>query len=378
MSARFTIRVNIDFSPSFYMPSPQLDQLGILINNAPVAMALYDTDMRIVHLNQEFANISRLDYSEAKGKLLYELAPDTRTRRHVHDKILSGESYADENVPHQFPDEARPRYSNISYKPLRDGEGNVIGILTTVIDVTAQVHATQDLKALIGRNDDFLDLSAHELRTPITVIKAFAQLAQRPEFNSKQPWLAYAIEVIGKHADHMVNLIHDMLEVSRIGQGDLPLYREQFDLCDLASSLERDYEPLFENCNCTFDIPAAPVMVDADRQRVGTVFANIVDNAGKYAKDKSPCDIKLALKLDGDKVIASVQDKGIGIPQDQQSKIFDRFFRASNVNTRTRNGLGLGLYICKAIVEQHGGRIWVDSDTNKGTTIFFSLPLLAV
>ncbi len=359
------------------MPPALLDQYELLINNSPVAMALYDRDMRVLHLNTEFAQLARLDLKSARGKILYDLAPDTRNRQAIHETLFTTDSRVDTNVPHQFPGEEHITYSDIRYKAIKDSAGEVIGILTTIIDVTAQMQATQQLQELINHKDDFLDLSAHELRTPITVIKAFAQLAQRPEFSHKKPWLAYAIDVIGRHADHMVNLIHDMLEVSRIGQGQLPLYKERFDLCELAGSLERDYEPLFETCNCTFDLPTDPVMVEADRNRIGTVFANIVDNAGKYAKDKNPCDITLMLGVENGEAIASIHDTGIGIPVEQQSMVFDRFFRASNVSTRSRNGLGLGLYICKTIVEQHSGRIWLESAAEQGTTFYFSLPVLA-
>src|SRR5215218_668898 len=137
-----------------------------------------------------------------------------------------------------------------------------------------------------------------------------------------------------------------MLEVSRIGKGQLPLYKEHFDLGELLGGLERAYEPLFESCVSTFEVPSEPVMVEADKNRIGTVFANIVDNATKYADEKTQCVIKLALEVKEKEVIASVRDNGIGIPPDQQSKVFERFFRASNVNVRSRNGLGLGLYIC--------------------------------
>lgn len=359
------------------MTPSSLDRYSILIDNSPVAMAVFDADMRIIHLNSEFAQVARLEPRLSKGNILYDIAPYSLDRRSVHESVLSGEDRIETSVPRHYQGDPQPTYNDVRYKALKDDSGAVIGMLVTVIDVTEQVLARRALQELIGYREDFLDLSAHELRTPITVIKAFAQLAQRPEFSKKPPWLAYAIDVIGRHADHMVNLVQDMLEVSRMGKGTLPLYKERFDLCELAGSLERDYEPLFESCECTFELPADPIIVEADRNRIGTVFANIVDNAGKYAKEKSPCSIKLALEPKDSEVIASVHDDGIGIPSDQQSKVFDRFFRANNVTTRSRNGLGLGLYICKTIVEQHNGRIWLNSATDEGTTVFFSLPVSA-
>lgn len=360
------------------MPYSPLDNYKILIENSPVAMVLYDRDMRIVHLNDEFARLARLDADKVRGRSLYDVAPDTGARKEIHVALLSGERRDDRNVPHQFPGEERPRYSDIRYRPLLDETGNVIGILSAIIDVSEQTYAQQEMQELLGHKEDFLDLSAHELRTPITVIKAFAQLAQRPEFREKSAWLEYALDVIGKHSDHLVNLVHDMIEVSRLGRGPLPLYKEQFDLAELVSSLERDYAPIFEQCPFTIETPPSPVIVEADRNRIGTVFANIIDNAAKYTSDTGQCAIRIALEADDKEAVASIHDNGIGIPSDQQARVFDRFFRASNAGTRSRNGLGLGLYICKNIVEQHKGRIWLNSLAGKGTTFYFALPVARI
>ena len=357
------------------MPDSPLDQYGILIDNSPVAMALYDRDMRLVHLNAEYARLSRLDVQEARGKVLYEVAPATEARRRIHEAVLAGESIDETSVPYKFPGDLRPTCSDIRYRPLRDADGNVVGIVSTVIDVTEGVAAQQELQELLGHKDDFLDLSAHELRTPITVIKAFAQLAQRPEFNHQLPWLEHAFEVISKHADHLAHLVNDMIEVSRIGRGPLPLYTERFDLRGLVNDLENDYAPLFARCTYAIDLPDGPVIVEADRNRIGAVFANIIENADKYASEHAPCNIRIAVETAGEEAIVSIRDKGIGIPLGEQERVFERFFRASNAGTRVRNGLGLGLYIGRSIVEQHGGRIWLESAEGRGTALYFALPL---
>jgi signal transduction histidine kinase len=354
-------------------------------------MVLYDHNMRIVHLNAEFARLARLDPEEARGKILYDLAPATLTRRHIHQSVLSGESIDERSVPHKFPDEERPRCSDIQYRPIRDPQGNIVGILSALIDVTEVVYARQELQELLGHKDHFLDLSAHELRTPITVIKAFAQLAQRPEFRDNLSWLEHAFEVIGRHAGHLARLVDDMIEVSRIGRGSLPLYMERFDLRELVAALQVDYAPVFDRCSSTIELPDKPVMLEADRNRIGAVLANVIENADRFAGDKAPCSIRISVerrdlnlrekegaeRMRAEEALVSIHDNGIGIPPDEQHKVFDRFYRASNAGTRARNGLGLGLYICKNIVEQHGGTIWLESIQGRGTTCRFTLPLPA-
>ena len=359
------------------MPHSSLQQYGPLVECSPIAMVLYDRDMRIAHLNDEFVRLSRLG-AQARGKVLYDLAPATRARRQVHQAVLSGGSVDDIDVPHHFPGEPRPRYSDIRYRPLRDEQGSVIGILSTIVDVTEQVHIRQELQDLLGYKDDFLDLSAHELRTPITVIKAFAQLAQRPKFRDNLPWLMHAFEVISRHSDHLSHLVNDMIEASRIGSMPLPLYNEQFDLRDLITDLQSEYAPVFRRCSCSFNLPNTPIILEADRNRIGTVLSNIIDNADKYRNQSELCRIEIAAEQNGRQVVITIRDNGIGIPPDEQDKVFDRFFRASNTGTRSRNGLGLGLYICRTIVEQHGGRIWLESASDAGTTFYFALPTTAV
>jgi signal transduction histidine kinase len=121
-------------------------------------------------------------------------------------------------------------------------------------------------------------------------------------------------------------------------------------------------------------MPDEPVMVGADRQRIEQVLTNLVQNAIKYSSDTKR--IEIACRVEGDEVVTSVHDYGVGIPAAQQSRVFQRFFRASNVSTSNYSGLGLGLFISHGIITRHGGRMWLESAEGQGSTFYFALPLV--
>src|SRR5439155_20856042 len=119
----------------------QKTRLETIIAGSPVGIVMYDRDMRITHYNAEYARMSRFDAEEIKGRVLYELAPTTLPRKPLHQRVLAGESIDQQNVPHKFPDEEHTRYTDIGYRPIRDASCEVVGILGTLVDVTARPHA---------------------------------------------------------------------------------------------------------------------------------------------------------------------------------------------------------------------------------------------
>jgi signal transduction histidine kinase len=171
--------------------------------------------------------------------------------------------------------------------------------------------------------------------------------------------------------DRLTTLIRDLLDVTKITEGQLVLKNERFDLNDLVNEIVEEMQVTSKNHKIIKE-PGDIDPITADKERTGQVIVNLVSNAIKY----SPMSDKIIIKtfVDGEDVVISVQDFGIGISKEMQGKLFDRFFRVMDETTRTFPGLGLGLFISTEIVKRQNGRIWVESSPNEGSTFYFTLP----
>jgi signal transduction histidine kinase len=198
------------------------------------------------------------------------------------------------------------------------------------------------------------------------------QLLER-KLRQGEPVDASVVEKALRHLDRLTNLINDLLDVSRIQAGRLQLHREPVSLTAVVDNLVHEHNLGHRTHPATIDADAEELVVTADRARLAQVVTNLLDNAAKYSPPDSPIRVRLARQ--GAEAILSVSDRGIGIPNDQQPMLFERFFRAENAPITGYGGLGLGLYITRDIVERHGGRIWVESEVGRGSTFHVALPL---
>lgn len=237
----------------------------------------------------------------------------------------------------------------------------------------------RDSQAAIAARDQFLSVAAHELRTPITSISGFAELLRRELNSSGDP------ERVGRYVDRLIAsggrlgaLVEDMLDVSRIRLGQLPLRLETVDLAGLVRRVVSSYQEQAgrERHELVTKIPSGPCPVVADEDRLEQVLTNLLDNAVKYAPEGG--EVRIALASGDGAVRLSVSDSGIGLPSADLESIFRPFGRAENAVAGNLPGLGLGLFICRNIVERHGGRIWAESaGQGKGTTMVVWLPVSA-
>ncbi|HEY0899068.1 MAG TPA: ATP-binding protein, partial [Sphingobacteriaceae bacterium] len=239
-------------------------------------------------------------------------------------------------------------------------------MIGTVQDVT-------DRKEKERHKDEFISAVSHELKTPLTSLKAFCQLLQRKftlEENLK------AAEMLGKmntQINRLNVIVQDLLDVTRI-EGDKIQFRQvtfQFDelLVDIIEEVQRT------SVTHTIELESKDVKaaVYADRERLGQVITNLLSNAIKYSPGKDL--IKVSLKVSRTELTCAIKDYGMGIPAEKQKSIFERFYRVHENDPAGGAGLGLGLYICHEIIKRQNGRIWVESQIGKGSTFFFTLPL---
>jgi signal transduction histidine kinase len=237
-----------------------------------------------------------------------------------------------------------------------------------LIDEAARVRAREEATRL---KDDFLSAAAHDLKTPLTAVIAQAQLMERrARRDPSAPADIAGIERVIQDAQRLRRLVTELLDVSRVEQGKLLNRREQVDLVELArAACERMSSPT-HTCTVEGD---EHVVGNFDRVRMMQLIDNLLENAAKYSPDGGPIEVRVW--HEGDEARLSVTDRGIGIPPDDLPRLFDRFHRGTNVDDRRFSGMGLGLFICRGIAEQHGGRLWATSSgEGMGSTFGVELP----
>ncbi len=241
---------------------------------------------------------------------------------------------------------------------------------------TEQVEARRKVEDLSRLKDEFLSIASHELRTPVTSIKGYTQLAKtlihEHDLATSEEYLDIALDQI----DRMSRLILELLDVSRIETGRLEMRREPIEWSAFVHDVVHHHHTSMNDRRLGLNVPVNGKRVLGDRDRLEQVLGNLLENAVKYSPEGS--EILVTVEDNGDQLVTSVRDRGIGIPADEIAQVFERFHRGRQVSSTNYGGLGLGLYITKQIVERHGGSIWVESAEGVGTTFYFSLPVATV
>ncbi len=245
----------------------------------------------------------------------------------------------------------------------------VIADLFAVAIENAQL--LQKVRQTLRLREEFMAAAAHELRTPITVIKGRAQFLLRT--SATDPVTREALQIIDRHVDRMIRILDDLLSVIRVRPGGLSVRRERFDLAALTRDLTALTAHTTEDHVFKIDAPES-VPVEADRALIDEVISHLLENAIRYSQPGGAIDV--AVRRAGAEGVVSVTDHGVGIPLDRQPYVFEPFYEL--VPSGTPGYLGvipLGLYLSKQIVGAHGGRIWFESEPGRGSTFSFSLPL---
>ncbi len=235
----------------------------------------------------------------------------------------------------------------------------------------AERRARAEAEAALRVRDEFLAVAAHELKTPIAIMKGYAQLLRRraEAFPPKERKLLAAIDM---GADRMDRLVKDLLEVTQLQRRQLNFAMESIDLQALAQEAA-DAAAMTATRHEVRVLSSGPVFVMGDRGRLEQVLANLLTNAIKYWPDGGTVEVEVAAR-DGEAVV-SVRDRGVGIPADRQGRIFEYFYRAHTGTKYDFGGMGVGLYISREMVSRNGGRMWFESREGEGSTFHFSLPL---
>ncbi|HEU5085971.1 MAG TPA: GAF domain-containing sensor histidine kinase, partial [Roseiflexaceae bacterium] len=236
-----------------------------------------------------------------------------------------------------------------------------------LIDAEARVQVREEVARL---KEEFLAAAAHDLKTPLTTILARAQLMERRVLRDPQaPADLPSIQILVRETRRLQRLVLELLDAARAEHGQLVGEQNTVDLTGLAQLVCARHTSDQHGCEVEDGEPIVGVYDDV---RLEQVLDNLVSNAIKYSPQGSP--VRVRLWREGQEVLLTVSDSGIGIPAADLPHVFERFYRSANADDRHFPGLGLGLYICRTIVEQHGGRIWVTSNVGQGTTFHVALP----
>jgi PAS domain S-box-containing protein len=252
----------------------------------------------------------------------------------------------------------------ITYAPLLAPEGILLNTIATVRDIS-HFREAEELKST------FISVISHELKTPVALIKGYVATLRREDARWDRAVIDDSLQVIEEEADRLAEMIENLLDASRFEAGGFKLNMAEVDLGSLVNHLVERFRTQSDKHQFKVEISAEFPTIYGDEERLTQVISNLLSNAIKYSSNGG--EIRITGSLQPDKVVVCVSDQGAGISKGDAPHIFDRFYRAYDAS-RTTKGAGLGLYLARAIIEAHQGRIWVDMNYNDGARICFSLP----
>jgi len=246
----------------------------------------------------------------------------------------------------------------------RDAGGRPIQSMSVARDITERIEAEQI-------KDEFVGMVSHELKTPLTVIIGALSVAAEEGISEEQRKELF--EDAMSSAVGMATIVENLLELSRHQSNRLSLKAEQTDVGQVAGEVAQKLRPTSTIHHLSVDVPKSCPAITVDRVRIERVLYNLVENAIKYSPEGG--EIKIFARCENGHVVIGVSDQGIGISADDRSRLFQSFERLEGKEQRKVPGLGLGLRVCRIIIEAHGGKIWVESAPGKGSTFYFTLPI---
>ncbi len=344
-----------------------------LLDSAADGILILTQDLKIERANPSFGFITELQTDEIVGKdhdeIIQWAKPPHGTP--LSEAVASGWPLTPHASLYVEGDLIRKKKGipipvGITYAPLMSNDGKLINIITTVRDIT-RFRQADDLKST------FISVVSHELKTPVALIKGYVSTLRRDDAKWDRKIVDESLRVIEEEADRLSGYIENLLDVTRLQANGFSIKRTDIQLSDVIKRVAKRQQTQSKSHTISVDIPDPLPVILADDTRIEQVLSNLVTNSIKYSPGG---EIKIKAIKQGDNIITCVSDEGPGIDPNDAPFVFDRFYRSPDATKQTK-GAGLGLYLAKAIIEAHGGRIWIDTEVGKGARICFCLPISA-
>lgn len=333
---------------------------------APTGLWQSDAEGNIIYVNQTWIDWTGIPFEEQLGAGWFKsVVPEDlgRLEKHFQAIFQTREFFEVEYRIHHA--DGTEHWCLATGSPQYNSQQVFEGYIGAGVDITEQ-------KLLQQQKDNFIGIASHELKTPVTSIKAYTQVLERMFRKNGSLKEAGMIHKMDGQLNRLTSLIGDLLDVTKINSGRLQFNDQEFEFNKLVSDLVEDLQRTTQHHVLVTSF-AEPQYVVADEERIGQVITNLITNAIKYSPGSDR--IEITTRAVEEEVEFCVRDYGIGIAKENLSRVFDQFFRVSGEMQHTFPGLGLGLYISAEIMQRAGGRIWVYSVEGEGSTFCFALPL---
>ncbi|MFA4835290.1 MAG: PAS domain S-box protein [Dehalococcoidia bacterium] len=316
---------------------------------------------------------------EMLGRNLSDFVAETSREKTAHNfQEILREGISRDTEYDALKKDGTPFAASISAAVIRDVSGKPISIIGFTKDITDRKRAEEEearsraLEELDRMKTALLASVSHELRTPLTSIKGLASTLLQPDVSWDHQTQQEFLYEIDQAANRLTYIVSDLIDMSQLEAGTMRMENMPIKLSTILNKINRQLTTATQKhkfeIKAAYDLP----IIDCDEVRIGHVITNLVSNAASYSDEGTT--ITLEARRAGEKIEVSVTDRGIGIAQNELERVFDRFYRLETGVTRRRGGSGLGLSICKGIIERHGGKIWAESHEGKGSRFTFTLP----
>ena len=342
------------------------NELEAIVRGIGDGVIVTDAELRLVLINPRAAHIFGLSGQPAYGAPITDLIQHNDLIQLLEQTRSLPDQVAMREIALPPARDQQPVYQALASRLMGAG-GQVAGVVTVLRDITGQ-------KELERMKSNFLSVISHELKTPLHSIKGFVDIILMGKTGQINDIQRDFLTTVKEQTAQLQRLINDLLEFSRLESGQIKLHPQELDIASLAAEVMEKLKPLAQEggVQLVSTLPADFPIIEADRVRLEQVFSNLLDNAIKFTPAGG--SITISGEDRGAEVRLRVADTGIGVPPQERERIFDRFYQVDSGSTRHYRGTGLGLTICKHIIEQHQGHIWVEGEEGQGAIFVFDLP----
>lgn len=360
------VAIAVEHARLYHDAAQRAQELATVIEGSAHGILITAPDGRVREINRALEQLTGWTREQARTQSYRDIVtliddhgapiafPDTTPRQ-----VIARDGFV------RRRDGTRGAFVHTTLVPLYDNEGQLFSIVGNIVDVSALKEA-DEIKT------SFLAGISHDLKTPLALIRGYAETLRRSDVTWTRETLEESLAVIQDEAEFLTNLVNALLDAAQLGRGKLTLHFTETSVADLAIKMVERFRAVHTGHTWVVEFPSDFPTVRADAERIREVLQNLLSNAAKY----SPRGTRITVGgwVEAERIGVFVRDEGPGLSLDEQARVFERFTRGRSHLTQKTHGAGLGLYLCRAIIEQHGGKIWTENLPERGAVFYFTLP----